>query len=69
MKLSNCWIGRVVQNKDKTYDESISSYSLGHIEGFEVLSGDIYVRIRCPKTSTDSTVRYYLPEQLKPLED
>lgn len=64
-----CRIGYVVQQVNKTYEESMSSYSLGHIEGFEVLSGDIYVRVRCPKTSTDSTVRYYLPEQLKPLED
>ena len=43
MKLSECWIGRIVQDKDKTYDETMSSYSLGHVEGFEVLNGNIYV--------------------------
>ena len=56
MKLSECWIGRIVQDKDKTYDETMSSYSLGHVEGFEVLNGNIYYK-------------YYTPEQLKPLED
>tara|TARA_R110002111_G_C5904816_1_gene364498 strand:- start:66 stop:263 length:198 start_codon:yes stop_codon:yes gene_type:complete len=65
MKLSECWIGRIVQDKDKTYDETMSSYSLGHVEGFEVLNGNIYVAVRCPKCY----IKIYLPEQLKPLED
>ena len=68
MKLSECWIGRVVQNKDKTYDEAIAEKECGVItQIMEEEGGTIEVEVKLISYELD--YKYYTPEQLKPLED
>jgi len=68
MKLSSCWIGRVVQNKDKTYDEAIAEGECGVITQIITdTGGTIEVEVKLISYILDH--KYYTPEQLKPLED
>ena len=72
MKLSECWIGRVVQDKDKTYDEVMrkhTGYMFGHIVGFECRDKEVLVKVRCPCYIKGFNTCYYSPEDIKPLED
>lgn len=72
MKLSDCKLGIVVQNKDKTYDELMNKYTgygFGHIVGFECIDKQVLVKVKRPCYIKGFNTCYYLPEQLKLLED
>jgi hypothetical protein len=72
MKLSECYLGRVVQDKDKTYDEVVSKhtgYMFGHIIGFECIGKAVFVKVKYPCCVKGFNTCYYLPEDIKPLED
>tara|TARA_R110000737_G_scaffold34760_1_gene53369 strand:- start:652 stop:858 length:207 start_codon:yes stop_codon:yes gene_type:complete len=68
MKLSECWIGRVVQNKDKTYDETIEEKECGVIEQL-ILDNTGKVLVEVKLVSGMVEYKYYTPEDIKPLED
>jgi hypothetical protein len=67
MKLSECTIGKVVQLKKFTYDELMDgrTYGFGHVVEFKYMTGNLAVVVDTPWDG----LQYYLPEDLKPLED
>jgi hypothetical protein len=64
MKLSECYLGRVVQDKQYPYEEVMDHLAFGHVDGFVYWEGQLKVRVNTPLTS-----RHFRASELKPMED